>query len=242
MQVLEGDITASRILGFHLADPFVFLQTIAASGEVAINLFIGAATILLFYALIAGRAFCSWVCPYGLLGEFGGILNDYLVSKKIIKKRSFDGRIKWIFLAFWLGLAYGSGWLVFEAFSVVGIVSRAVIYGYLAALWWVILIFLAEIFIAKRFWCQNVCAIGAVYSIFGRFAAFKLTWNKEKCTNCGECLKKCIAPEMIIDTKKSSGSKTGDFLIKSGDCIMCFGCMEVCEENAINLKNRIIGK
>ena len=71
IQILEGDISGSRILGFHLTDAFMSFQVFAATHEFPINLIIGTATILLFYALVGGRAFCGWVCPYTFLGEIG---------------------------------------------------------------------------------------------------------------------------------------------------------------------------
>ena len=64
IQILEGDISGSRILGFHLTDAFMSFQVFAATHEFPTNLIIGTATILLFYALVGGRAFCGWVCPY----------------------------------------------------------------------------------------------------------------------------------------------------------------------------------
>ena len=122
IQVIEGDITGSRMLGFHLADPFITTEVILSRGQLPINLLIGTFTILAFYMLFAGRAFCSWVCPYNFFGEFAERLNAKLVSKKIIKKREFDTKVRYIFLlTFWI-LSLVSGYLIFEIFNVVGIV------------------------------------------------------------------------------------------------------------------------
>lgn len=67
IQILEGDITGSRIMGFHLADPFITTQIVLAHDSFPINLMIGSLTILAFYVIFAGRAFCSFVCPYNFL-------------------------------------------------------------------------------------------------------------------------------------------------------------------------------
>ena len=50
IQILEGDITGSRLLGFHLSDPFITASVILAHHALPVNLLIGTFTILAFYA------------------------------------------------------------------------------------------------------------------------------------------------------------------------------------------------
>ena len=72
------------------------------------------------------------VCPYTILGEISEKLHRYL-KKKLIKSYKFNHNIKYIFWAIFLFLAFVSGYLVFEIINVVGIISRALIYGYSVA-------------------------------------------------------------------------------------------------------------
>ena len=97
IQILEGNISASRIFGLHLADIFTTIEIFLVSHKLPINLAIGSFTILIFYALFGGRAFCSWVCPYNFLGEIGERLNAVLIKKRIIKKRELKPWFRYFF-------------------------------------------------------------------------------------------------------------------------------------------------
>ncbi|AII14415.1 menaquinol dehydrogenase NosGH, membrane component NosH [Campylobacter iguaniorum] len=240
VQVLEGDITGSRMIGFHLADPFITTEVVLAHHDFPVNLLIGSITILAFYVLFAGRAFCSWVCPYNFFAEFAERLNAKLIKAKIIKDREFDHRVKYIFLiAFWV-LSFTSGYLVFEIVNVEGIISRFIIYGYSAAIWWVVLIFLGEVFFSRRFWCRYVCPIGTLYSLITKYRAIKISWNKEKCDHCGVCMDVCMVPKVLEMTKAKNKDASGDkFSVASGDCTLCGRCIDVCHQDALGYENRL---
>ena len=87
VQVLEGSMIASRLMGFHMVDLFSGLEVIAAHGKIATNLFMGFIFVAVVYFILGGRSFCSWACPYGLLSEWGEILHKKLVHAGLIKKR-----------------------------------------------------------------------------------------------------------------------------------------------------------
>lgn len=236
VQILEGDISASRLLGFHLADPFITLETILARGEFAVNLLIGTITILLFYTFIAGRAFCAWVCPYNFLAEFGEEIHLKLVKKGFIKEREFSPNLRFVFFACFVILSLLSGFLIFEIFNVVGILSRFIIYGFSGAILWVLLVFLGEIFFARRFWCRYVCPIGTFYALLPPLKMVKISWDKSKCDECGVCVKNCLVPHVLKSTKtrlKTSENLTQKFILKSTDCTNCGRCVDTCHTNAL---------
>lgn len=240
IQIIEGDITGSRFFGFHMADPFITLEIILARHQIPINLLIGAITILAFYALIAGRAFCSFVCPYNFFSEIAEAINAKLVKAKIIKKREFDPRLRY---AFFIGFALASlfsGYLLFEIISPVGILTRFIIYGYSAAIWWVLFVFIFEVFYSRRFWCRYVCPIGTTYSLLTRFRAIKISWDKDKCDHCLTCINVCLVPKVLEMTKEKSKDKDGKkFAVLSGDCTLCGRCVDVCHGDALSYENRI---
>lgn len=70
VQLLEGALTASRFMGFHMADLNSALQVTLAFKHMVLNLVIGTATVFVLWLLLGGRTFCSWVCPYHLLSEW----------------------------------------------------------------------------------------------------------------------------------------------------------------------------
>ncbi len=69
VQLVEGALTASRVVGFHFADLNSALQVMLAFKQVVLNLLIGTLTVFLLWWLLGGRTFCSWVCPYHLIAE-----------------------------------------------------------------------------------------------------------------------------------------------------------------------------
>jgi ferredoxin-type protein NapH len=84
IQILEGALTASRFIGFHLIDLNSALQVMLAHKHIITNLLIGTGTVLVLWALFGGRTFCSWVCPYHLLAEWAEKLHLFLVRKKLV--------------------------------------------------------------------------------------------------------------------------------------------------------------
>jgi ferredoxin-type protein NapH len=85
IQLLEGALTASRFIGFHLIDLNSALQVMLAHKHIIVlNLVIGTVTGLHPLALLGGRTFCSWVCPYHLLAEWAEKLHLWLAEKKLV--------------------------------------------------------------------------------------------------------------------------------------------------------------
>ncbi len=125
-QFLEGTLNGSRLLGFHLIDPFTALEIFAGEHHIHTNVIIGSVTLIVFYFLVGGKAYCSWVCPYGLLSEIGEYIHMKLVRKKIIKERKFNPNIRFFFWIAFLAGAGLDGYLVFEVINPIGIVSRFV--------------------------------------------------------------------------------------------------------------------
>lgn len=241
IQILEGDISGSRLFGFHLADPFIALQAIFASKSLPANLIIGSMSILLFYFIVGGRAFCAWVCPYGILSEIAEKIHNTLVHKRLIKShRSLPKYTRYIVWFIFISLALSMGMLVFELFNVVGILSRFIIYGYSLAILWVFVVFLLEIFISRRFWCSHICPLGTSYMIFSGFSLTKIVWDKKRCDDCGVCIDVCFVNDVLKITKKYGKSNNGErFSLKGSDCTLCGRCVDVCHEDALIIENRV---
>ena len=245
IQTLEGTLNGSRFLGFHLIDPFTTIEMFLATYHMPINMVIGTITILLFYLFIGGRTYCSWVCPYGIISEIGEKLHNTLVSKKIIKERKFDNRVRHIFWFIFLILAFSSGYLVFETINVVGILSRFIAYGWSLALCWVIAVFLIEVFFSRRAWCTYICPIGTTYGYIGKISALRIQWN-DNCDHCMVCHDVCFENQVLDLTKakydaqrKEKGVKTQ--YVTGADCTLCGRCIDVCHSDALKFDFRIKG-
>ncbi len=245
LQLLEGSISGSRFLGFHMIDPFISLQMFASTYKLPINMIIGITTIVIVYLLLGGRSYCSWVCPYGVISEIGEKLHNTLVNKHIIKNRTFDHRVRHIFWFIFIGLAFSSGYLVFETFNVVSILSRLFIYGWSVAVIWVVVVFLMEVFFSRRAWCKYICPVGTTYSYIGKGSALKIQWN-DNCDHCMVCHDVCFENHVLELTKAKydeertkKGIKTQ--YVTGTDCTLCGRCIDVCHEDALSFEFRLKG-
>jgi len=244
-QILEGSISGSRFLGFHLIDIYANMQVFLAAHHMTTNMAIGTITIILIYILIGGRTYCSWVCPYGLLSEIGEKLNNVLVKKGVVKERNFDNRVRYIFWAIFLALSFISGYLVFETFNVVGILSRFIVYGWSVALIWVFIVLLVEIFYSRRAWCKYICPIGTTYGYLGLISATRVEWN-DSCDHCMVCHDVCFESHVLELTKAKYAKQIEEKSIKaeyilSGDCTLCGRCIDVCHNDALKFDFRLKG-
>jgi ferredoxin-type protein NapH len=243
IQVLEGTLNGSRFLGFHLIDVFTAMELFLAEHHLHINIIIGVTTIVIFYLLVGGRSYCAWVCPYGVLSEIGEKWHNTLVAKKIIKNRKFDHRVKYIFWAGFLAMSAFSGYLVFETFNVVGIMSRFIAYGWSLALVWVAVVFAIEVFFSRRAWCSYVCPIGTTYGMIGKISAMRIEWN-DSCDSCMVCHDVCFESHVLEITKAKYKKQIDEKGIKSeyitgADCTLCGRCVDVCHVDALKFSSRL---
>ncbi|MBI2472642.1 MAG: 4Fe-4S dicluster domain-containing protein [Planctomycetes bacterium] len=74
----------------------------------------------------------------------------------------------------------------------------------------------------RRYWCRNICPMGAILALFSEWSIFKRTVSSS-CTSCGLCVENCGMGAIVSD-----GHGT-----KSGECILCMTCQKVCPENSI---------
>jgi len=243
IQVLEGTLNGSRFLGFHLIDIFVTFETFIATHHLHVNMIIGTVTILVVYLLIGGRTYCAWVCPYGLLSEIGEKIHNTLVNRKIIKERKFDNRVRYIFWAIFIILTFTSGYLVFETFNVVGILSRFIAYGWSVSLSWVLAVLLIEIFFSRRAWCRYLCPIGTTYGLIGPISATRVEWN-DNCDHCMVCHDVCFENQVLDLTKAKYHKENEDKgithkFVNGADCTLCGRCIDVCHADALKFEFKL---
>ncbi len=243
LQMLEGTLSGSRFLGFHMIDPYMTIEMFLATHHMPVNIIIGTVTIIVVYLLVGGRSYCAWVCPYGILSEVGEKLHNTLVTKKIIKERKFDHRVRYIFWAIFLILSATSGYLVFETINVVGILSRMIVYGWSLAFLWVVVVFLFEVFYSRRAWCTYICPIGTTYGFIGKVSALRIEWN-DNCDHCMVCHDVCFENQVLeitkakYDKQREEEGITREY-ITGADCTLCGRCIDVCHEDALNFDFRL---
>ncbi|MCP5366952.1 MAG: NapH/MauN family ferredoxin-type protein [Hyphomicrobiales bacterium] len=240
IQLVEGALTASRVVGFHFADLNSSLQVMLAYKVILINLVIGTVTVFLLWWTLGGRTFCSWVCPYHLLAEFAETLHLRLAKAKLVTDLPLHRGTRTVLYVVFVVLALVTGYTVFEAVSPVGILSRALIYGPGLAMIWVGGLLLIEVFITRRAWCRYICPIGLTYGIVGVTSPVHVKYNIENCLHEGDCRKVCMVPHVLEVTKKGY-SKTVDVGL-GPDCTRCGLCIDVCPTESLKYEVRGLNK
>jgi ferredoxin-type protein NapH len=236
IQVVEGALTGSRFVGFHMADLNSALQVMLAYKHILINLVIGTGTVVFIWWLFGGRSFCSWVCPYHLLAELAEMVHLRLAARGLVKDHQLHRGVRTIFYILFAALAFVTSYTVFEVISPVGILSRGFTYGLSMALLWVVFLLLTEIVYSRRFWCRYVCPIGMTYGFVGAFSPVNVTYTLTNCLHEGKCRDVCMVPHVLEITKIGYAD---DVRIDIGaDCTRCGMCVEVCPTKALSFDIR----
>ena len=232
IQLLEGSLTASRLLGFHLIDLNAALQVMLAHRHVIVNLLIGTGTVLVLWLLLGGRSFCSWVCPYHLLAELAEKLHLRLAERRLVKDHGFDRRGRTFLWAVFALLALLTGYTVFETISPTGIVSRALIYGPGLALVWVLALLAFEVLYSRRAWCRYLCPIGLTYGLVGVYSPVRIVHRLDRCFHEGDCRKVCLVPHVLEHVIR--GRATEMLTDVGADCTRCGMCVDACPSGALS--------
>ncbi|MGD9654178.1 MAG: quinol dehydrogenase ferredoxin subunit NapH [Sulfuricurvum sp.] len=231
--VLQGNLSSSLVLDtIPLSDPYATLQLFAAGGLVATNLLVGAFIITLFYFIIGGRAFCSWVCPMNMVTDFAAFLREKLEINRIQDKQPATRKMRYWILGLSFILSFFLGVAAFEFVSPISMLHRGIIFGMGFGWAAIAVIFLFDLFVLKNGWCGHLCPLGGFYSLVGRYSAIRVQHSENKCTLCMKCKQVCPEHQVLFMVGKES------LQVLSGECTNCGRCVEVCEDDALNFSIR----
>lgn len=236
-KILQGNISSSKIFGvIPIADPFAVLQILATGALVAMDTIIGALIIVLFYSIIGGRAFCAWVCPVNIVTDFANwIRKKFNLDRDEFHPLYINRSVRYWVLGLSIVISIIVGTAAFEFISPITILQRGLIFS--MGLGWTIVaaVFFFDLFVVKNGWCGHICPVGAFYSIIGKKSLIRVFHNHDKCTLCMECKSVCPEKQVLSMVGKDGYN---DF-VKSGACINCGRCIEVCPAEALTFKLRI---
>jgi ferredoxin-type protein NapH len=226
---LVGNLSSSLLLGvIPLADPFAVLQMIAAGAMVGFDVIIGALLIALFYTIVGGRAFCSWVCPVNMVTDSANWLRRVLYLEKVERKVWLGRGVRYWVIGLTLVLSFIAGVAAFEMVSPIGMMHRGIIFGMGMGFAALLSLFLFDLFAVKNGWCGHICPLGGFYALIGRFSMIRVKHDQSKCTLCMQCKDICPEKPVLSIIGKESGA------ILFGECTNCGRCVEVCDDDALH--------
>jgi len=230
--ILRGNLSAATFIDVvPLSDPFAVVQSFSAGASIAKDALAGALIIFLFYALIGGRVFCSWVCPVNMVTDLAGWSRKTLRLDSALKFWDIRRDVRYWIIALSIALSAMLGVAAFEWVSPIGAMHRGIIYGFGFGWMFVLLVFLFDLLAVKNGFCGHVCPLGGFYSLAGRFGILRIGYDKYKCTSCMKCLEICPERQVLDIVGRQSGA------VLSGACINCGRCIEVCDDDALKFTN-----
>ncbi|HIP02685.1 MAG TPA: quinol dehydrogenase ferredoxin subunit NapH [Campylobacterales bacterium] len=233
-KILEGNLSASKLFGIvPMSDPYAVLQMVAAGAVVAIDLLLGVVVIALFYYIVGGRAFCSWVCPINMVTDSASYLRRLLdIDRAQTTKQPITRGVRYWILGLSLIVSAFMGIAAFEFVSPISMMHRGIVFGMGFGWAAIALIFLFDLFVLKNGWCGHVCPLGGFYSLLGKFSFIRVHHLEEHCTLCMKCKVVCPEKQVLHMIGKES------LPVLSGECTNCARCIEVCDDDALRFSIR----
>ncbi len=225
-------------LAFFALAPSIFSATFNGVKYVATQVGMGQAVeptsfvvllvAVLCFTIVFGRFFCGYACAFGTLGDAVYLLFTPLRKLLGIPDRPLSGKaqragqyVKFAVLAAIVLMCFFGVWSEVSGYSpwtaFAGIVALSVD-GIDAAAFAVLGVLVLGMGFLKRFFCQFLCPLGAVFALMPvlPFSAFS---RKKACCSkrCGHCCAGC--PVSVFPDADA---------FTAGECISCGKCADVC--------------
>lgn len=234
--IAKGTLASSMTLDvLPLTDPLVLLQGLLARHKPEMLAIVGALIVLAAYALLNGRAYCSWVCPINPVTDLAAWARRRL---DIQKGWNLKPSSRYFVLAAALAAAAATGTIAYELINPITTLYRGLLFGVSWGLLGVALIFLFDLFIARNGWCGHVCPVGAFYGLVNTTGLLRISARgRDRCDDCMDCYAVC--PEMHVISPALKGGATGASpIITDIDCTACGRCIDVCPERVFSFTHR----
>ncbi|MEG9489047.1 quinol dehydrogenase ferredoxin subunit NapH [Mannheimia indoligenes] len=236
--ILKGNYSGSLLLDtVPMTDPLMTAQVLATGYQPEWTVLIGALIIVVFYAIVGSKLFCSWVCPMNMVTDAAAWLRRKLGIRQSAK---LPRGLRYIILAVILIGSAISGTLLWEWINPVAALGRVFVFGLGATLWLVLVVFLFDLLVVEHGWCGHLCPIGATYALIGAKSLIKVkVVDRNRCDNCMDCYNVCPEPQVL--RVPLHGKQEDSTVILSKDCITCGRCIDVCAEKVFAFGTRFQG-
>ena len=189
---IVGSLYSISIGSLVIADPAMALQTTLLTREVYVPLLF-AALLPAVLALVFGRVFCSWLCPYNTLLDWAERAWRRLRGKGWQKARlaapshNPHPGFYWAVFAALVLAATVLGLPLLSYLSAPGILSTQISQTILGMgtgleIGLVVLLLVAEVGLGRRFWCKYGCPVGATLSLFRTRRTLHVAHGPSHCT------------------------------------------------------------
>ena len=217
--ILKGNYSASLLFDvIPLTDPLITAESLATGYLPEWSTILGALIIIAFYALVATKAFCSWVCPMNMVTDAAAWLRRKLGIRQSAK---LPRGLRYAILAMILVGSAISGTLLWEWINPVAALGRVFVFGLGATLWLVAIVFFFDLLVVEHGWCGHLCPIGATYALIGRKALIKVNVvDRNRCDRCMDCYNVCPEPQVL--RLPLHGKPEDSQIVLSQDCHLKF--------------------
>lgn len=229
---VHGNFLCFNLAGIPLADPLAVLQIIVKNAYLSPDLIISA-LVAIGIAIVLGTVFCSWICPYGLLSDFGQILHRKVRGKK--KKQPLLSAFTFKLVIFFFGL------ITLFTFSTTPILNQLSMPAWYSrifqfifiqqffslAIMFILIVLSIEIFTGKRYWCQLICPQSVLLILVKQLnpKRMKVGYNPDLCSvsskKKGPCAAACnlgLNPKVLNTGIETECTNCGDCIVACSRC------------------------
>jgi ferredoxin-type protein NapH len=233
---ITGTFYAINVGGLGIADPSVILQAMFASGELTVPL-LAASMFPILLALLFGRIWCGWMCPYHVLADGCAWVRGKIRRKPdpeaLVVADSFTANVsRYGFLILGTAAAGAVGIPLLNYVNAPGIVSTEamiLVKERIVSLEcaFIAVLLVMELFVAPRFWCRLFCPTGSVVSLFRLPMTLRVTSaaKNPKAPCCQENFCSSACPMGLAPYREAQ-----DLL-----CTNCCRCIDACQSHRLKL-------
>lgn len=179
-------------------------------------------------SLLLKRGFCSWVCPFGLLGDYLEKAHRFLFRRRLSLPRLLDyplRSLKYLLLGFFVHAIFVRmdvlelGRFLESPYNRVADLMMLRFFAPPSATTMAVLAVLAGLtLVLPYFWCRYLCPYGALLGGLSVLSPFKIRRDADKCIGCQKCSKICPARIAVHRART----------VCSDECHACQRCVDAC--------------
>lgn len=179
---------------------------------------------LVALTLVAGPAFCGWICPFGAVQEWLQRLGRAVFRRRFALPAAVDRPLRYLRYVLLVWLVVGSGYygtlifrdydpfLAFAHLMAADQFDEGVKLGFVA----LVAVLSLSLFVERPF-CKYFCPLGGFVDVLAKVGLIQIARKPAFCENDGACDRACPAD---LPVSRSRGTPVG--------CIGCLQCVAAC--------------